>query len=662
MAFEINNRRNMMTPGDVARLEAARAVIESAPREPHALDFVLEGDRFVVAKGFADDVAAAADRHLIARQQTILEKLRDLAEDIGHRLENQGGWKRLPRQLKRLLEALNITAEQLPDRVGRIYDLSTSLASFVDYDNDLTADRLATDEQLPPDIRRGLRDAVATLAVWVRSFPSARATDDEAGAFLNRPERFETVRENLPATRKLIETARDVGALSEDDAADALLPFETAESAPRGGVQAEKAGYRADATGRSFLKAVAGAVFAIQLGALGSALEKQAPIYERIAAFALRIPDETARIARTMPSDLRVAVEEGLRRAKDIADGGMLPVPVSGPLPTPPAAPRRDPPPDFDIGEVKRLILAGKAPPATWVPYIHELDFRGTDLAELSPLAGLIELGTLNVDLTKLTSITPLQHLTNLHFISLNGTNVSDLSPLSKLPFLVTIACDSIPWSDIGQLGGMRNLRTLICHYTKISSLDRLEKASLLETLNIAGTNVSDLLPLAACSSLRNLEASNTKITSLHPLASLTNLEILTVTRTPIVTLDALEHHSALTTLDVSGTRITTVTKLRGLTQLGALSLDDTEVDNLDGLEGLTSLEWLSLAGTKVRSLKLLENLPRLQSLNITRTSIQDLSPLAAISTLKHLSLSKSANIDMSPLLHRADLHVDQQP
>ncbi|WP_291298784.1 leucine-rich repeat domain-containing protein [Elioraea sp.] len=568
MADDIRNRPSPLTSLDAAKQEAARAVIAAAPREPHALDFVLKGDRFVVAKGTADDIAAAADRQVIARQQTVREKLHDLAQDIGNRLDNQDGWRPLPRQLQRLREALDVAADQLPDRIGRIYDLSASLASFVDLDNDLTADPLATENPLPPDIRRALRDAVATLAVWVRSFPSARAADDEAGAFLNRPERFETVRENLPATRKMIETARDIGALSDDDAADALIPVETAESAPRGGVQAEKAGHRALATGRSFLKAFAGAVFALNLGALGSALESQVPLYDRIVAFALRVPDETARIARTMPADLRVAVEEGLRGAREIAEGGMLPVPLTGPLPRPPATQRAEPPPDFDLDEVKRLIVAGTPPPNAWVPFIFELGLRHPPLTDLAPVAGLVALRRLDLTGNEVSDITPLTHLAGLQILGLGGTRVRDIgalahlselrelwlnqtqaeniTPLARLSALRTLDLSLTLVSDIAPLAGLSGLQALLLGGTRVSDIAPLAGLAALQSLNLSGTQVSDIAPLAGLANLRSLSLSGTQVSDFSPLASLSKLLNLFVSEVDEIALAPLAHLTEL--------------------------------------------------------------------------------------------------------------------
>src|SRR5689334_4239906 len=70
-----------------------------------------------------------------------------------------------------------------------------------------------------------------------------------------------------------------------------------------------------------------------------------------------------------------------------------------------------EPPPDFDLDEVRRMILAGIAPPRAWVPFILELNFTDEPLADLSPLSGI----------------------SGLQRLVLRGTQVGDLSPLAGL-------------------------------------------------------------------------------------------------------------------------------------------------------------------------------------------------------------------------------------
>ena len=54
-------------------------------------------------------------------------------------------------------------------------------------------------------------------------------------------------------------------------------------------------------------------------------------------------------------------------------------------------------PPDFSIDRVKRMVLAGERVPEAWVPFVKVLDLSGMGLTDLSPLAGLTALISLDL-------------------------------------------------------------------------------------------------------------------------------------------------------------------------------------------------------------------------------------------------------------------------
>jgi hypothetical protein len=99
-------------------------------------------------------------------------------------------------------------------------------------------------------------------------------------------------------------------------------------------------------------------------------------------------------------------------------------------------------PEGFSPEAVRDLILAGKPVPAAWVPLVTELDFRGSDLADLTPLAQLTALCRLDLGWhwsagpTKplpVSDVTPLTALSSLQRLYLTGTRVRDVTPLAGL-------------------------------------------------------------------------------------------------------------------------------------------------------------------------------------------------------------------------------------
>jgi hypothetical protein len=290
-----------LTPEEVARLEAARATLAAAPREADALEFAIEGDRFVIVQGFPDDVAAAADPHVVSRHQLIIEKLRDLEEALGSRLDNQRAWRRLPRSIRRLLAAADGPVSEMPHRLVELYDHAVSLASFVEQDDAIGEDPRASDDPLDADIRRALGDAIGSLAPWLRSFPTVRQWDGARHDFLARPELYETVRARLSDVRKVLEAARETGALSQEDAARALEPINTAENAAHLGFQAEKAGHRGLATGRRFVTAALCGAAGLFAGAVFSDAATKSLVIQSAGTVVARTIDETFAIIGTMP-------------------------------------------------------------------------------------------------------------------------------------------------------------------------------------------------------------------------------------------------------------------------------------------------------------------------------------------------------------------------
>ncbi|TLN04238.1 hypothetical protein FDZ74_14295, partial [bacterium] len=236
---------------DIAQRRRSAETLATAAPEPDGLDFVEGVDSLEIRPAPASDHTAARDPVVRRRLPIIAEKLRDLAETIGSRLDNQRGWRLLRRRVQSLLDLVDgQPAEAIPERLVELYDWTISLASFVEFDDGLERNAAAADEPLDPDIRRALVDVLSTMAPWLRTFPSVLTWDSEKQSLLSRAQAFETARAMLRDAEAFIRMAGATGALSLVDAERAVEPLETAK---RTGFQAEKAGYRGLATARNLL-------------------------------------------------------------------------------------------------------------------------------------------------------------------------------------------------------------------------------------------------------------------------------------------------------------------------------------------------------------------------------------------------------------------------
>ena len=73
------------------------------------------------------------------------------------------------------------------------------------------------------------------------------------------------------------------------------------------------------------------------------------------------------------------------------------------------------------------------------------LDLRDTQVADITPLAGLTGLRGLGLHNTEVADITPLAALTALKWLYLTSTQVADIAPLAGLEELENLRFDGIP-------------------------------------------------------------------------------------------------------------------------------------------------------------------------------------------------------------------------
>lgn len=207
---------------------------------------------------------------------------------------------------------------------------------------------------------------------------------------------------------------------------------------------------------------------------------------------------------------------------------------------------RNEPPSDFDIDKARAMILQGEGPPASWRPWIDELDFSNTALIDLTPLQELWALQGLDLSSTNVVDLNPLAKLTALQWIDLAETKVSDLKPLSQLIMLRSLRMWRAPVRDITPLSKLVSLQTLNLWDTTVSDLFPVSGLINLEYIDLMGTRVSDISPLKNLKSLKSIDVANTKVADISPLAHLTALETLRIVHTSVRDLIPIQHLPSL--------------------------------------------------------------------------------------------------------------------
>ena len=306
-----------------------------------------------------------------------------------------------------------------------------------------------------------------------------------------------------------------------------------------------------------------------------------------------------------------------------------------------------------NLTSLKRLHIRGSREPA------------GT-FSDLSALAGLINLEDLYLYLDGVSDLNGLSGMSQLKSLVLTGNmEIADLSPLAGLTKLQSL---EVPLGgenvgvDLSPLAGLADLRTLTSlkrlHIRgsrepagTFSDLSALAGLINLEDLYLYLDGVSDLNGLSGMSQLKSLVLTgNMEIADLSPLAGLTKLQSLEV---PLggenvgVDLSPLAGLADLRTLR-TGSNVTDLSPLSGLTGLRELDLtyggysarDSKEYRSLEPLSSLTGLTSLTIRNLWVSDLSPLSGLTKLRSLTIYNgASIEDLSPLAGLTGLKSLTI-----------------------
>jgi Leucine-rich repeat (LRR) protein len=224
--------------------------------------------------------------------------------------------------------------------------------------------------------------------------------------------------------------------------------------------------------------------------------------------------------------------------------------------------------PDDYLEQARDMILAGKVPPAHWSSHIKALDFGGTELANIGPLAVMTELESLD----------------------LSETQVSDITALAGLNALKSLVLSETQVSDITALVGLNALKSLDLSGSKVSDITPLAKLNALTSLNLAATKISDITPLAGMSALKDLNLSFTQVSDIAPLVGM----------------------NALTDLNLWDTQVSDITMLARLNALRTLFLYGTQVSDIMPLARLNTLTWLYLSGTQVSDIAALSGIPRL--------------------------------------------------
>ena len=296
---------------------------------------------------------------------------------------------------------------------------------------------------------------------------------------------------------------------------------------------------------------------------------------------------------------------------------------------------------------------------------LQTLNLSGNSISDIGALANLTNLTELNLSGNKIISdISALGNLTNLQTLNLSNNNISDIGALASLTNLQTLYLSNNNISDISALGGLTNLTELDWSYNKNISIGALANLPNLQTLDLSGNGIISIGELGSLPNLQTLNLSSNNISDISALGNLTNLQTLNWSYNKIIYISTLRNLTNLQTLNLSGNNISDISTLRNLTNLQTLNLSGNNISDISALRSLTNLQTLKtlhLSGNKISDISALANLTNLQTLDLSGNGISDISALESLTnlkTLKTLHLSSNKISDISALANLTNLQT----
>lgn len=216
-------------------------------------------------------------------------------------------------------------------------------------------------------------------------------------------------------------------------------------------------------------------------------------------------------------------------------------------------------PASYSRGEVSDLSAL-----ASSSDRLRELMLVNQPLNDLSALAGLDMLESLNLDYCGVTTLDGIQALPRLTSLSVTDTPVSGVSALADCAALDNLCVRGIPCGDFSPLAAFK----------RFSFLD------------IASIPCSLTLPQLEGCAVSMLKADRVGLSSLDALAGITGLETLEINGNQIGSLEGIERYPLLTYLNIARNPITDFSPLAGLPSLEAVICDEGQRAALATVEG----------------------------------------------------------------------------
>ncbi|UJS24332.1 Ig-like domain-containing protein [Thiothrix winogradskyi] len=234
--------------------------------------------------------------------------------------------------------------------------------------------------------------------------------------------------------------------------------------------------------------------------------------------------------------------------------------------------------------------------------------------------------------------------------------STANLSQLAQLINLRTLDLSHTKLSNISGLAGLTQLTNLNLGFNAINNISALAGMTQLQTLNLSFNAISDISALTGMNNLQALYLDANNLTTISALANKSALTKLYLDANQLTAITALASSSNLTELGLSHNQLSTITTLSGMSTLQVLALDGNNLSDISGLSGLSSLQTLYLRGNLLSNVAAISGLANLKTLELGFNTISTLPSLSSMTALQHVGLEHNALTDITALSGKTSL------
>ena len=136
---------------------------------------------------------------------------------------------------------------------------------------------------------------------------------------------------------------------------------------------------------------------------------------------------------------------------------------------------------------------------------------NSNSIKDLSPLAELSNLTSLNLSQNNISDLSPLAELSNLTWLDVGGNNLSNLSPVAELINLTALRLWRNNIVDVSPVADLIDLTELNLSHNNIKNVSPVAGLTDLTRLSLAGNSISDISPLVVNAGLGSGDTVNVK-------------------------------------------------------------------------------------------------------------------------------------------------------